>query len=72
MPAQIGSVKIRPDADSSKIGYIQVQKCDSAELAADINVLDESGKVLVRIENMRFAETEGTPGESGSMESLVH
>ena len=72
MPAQIGSVKIRPDADPPKIGYIHVQKCDCTELAADINVVDESGKVLVRIENMRFAEIEGTPGESGSMESLVH
>lgn len=72
MPAQIGSVKILPNTDPPKIGYIHVQKCDSADLAADINVLDESGKVLVRIENMRFAEIEGTPGESGSVETLVH
>ena len=72
MPAQIGSVKILPDADPPKIGYVHVQKCDTAELAADINVLDESGKVLVRIEKMRFAEIEGTPNESSSMETLVH
>ena len=72
MPAQIESVKILPNADPPRIGYIHVQKCDSTELAANINVLDVSGKVLVRIERMCFAEIEGTPGESGSVESLVH
>ena len=72
MPAQVGSVRILSNVDPPKIGYIHVQKRDSAALAVNIDVLDESGTVLVRIENMRFAEIEGTPGESGSVKDLVH
>lgn len=72
MPAQVGSVKIVSTLDPPKIVYIHAQMCDSTALAVKIGVLDENGRVLVKIENMRFAEIEGTPGESGSVESLVH
>ena len=72
MPAQVGSVRILPDGLPPKTGYIHVQAYDSKELAVDVNVLDESGNVLGRIANMRFAEIEGTVGASGSVESLVH
>ncbi|KAL9047331.1 MAG: hypothetical protein Q9214_000058 [Letrouitia sp. 1 TL-2023] len=72
MPAQVHSVKIRPDATPPKIGYIYVQEATETELAVHIDVLDESGRLLARIQNMRFAEIEGTIGANGSVESLVH
>ncbi|KAI4126609.1 MAG: hypothetical protein LQ338_003659 [Usnochroma carphineum] len=72
MPAQVSSVEIHSDAAPPKVGYIHVQEATETELAVHINILDERGKPLAKIQNMRFAEIEGTIGASGSMESLVH
>ncbi|KAL8747978.1 MAG: hypothetical protein Q9190_000190 [Brigantiaea leucoxantha] len=70
--AKVSSVEIHTDATPPKIGYIHVREVTDTELAVHIDVLDESGKLLARIQNMRFAEIEGTIGASGSVESLVY
>ena len=72
MPAQVSKVKVRPGAVPPKVGYIHVREAKDTDLAVDVDVLDESGKPLATIQNMRFAEIEGTIGASGSVESLVH
>ena len=72
MPAQVGKVEVYPDAMPPKIGYIHVRKSEDTDLAVHVDVLDEDGKQLARIENMRFSEIDGTLGAGGSVESLVH
>jgi len=72
MPAHVGRVTVQSDAVPPKIGYVHVKEATEPELAVHVDVLDGSGKLLVSIENMRFAEIEGTIGASGSVESLVH
>ena len=72
MPAQVGQVNKYSDEPPPKIGYIYVREATESALAVHVEVLDESGKILASIESMRFAEIEGTPGVSGSVESLVH
>lgn len=72
MPAQVGRVTVQPSATPPKIGYIHVRGATETELAVHVDVLDENGKNLASIQNMRFAEIEGTTGASGSVESLVH
>ncbi len=73
MPAQVGKVLFKASALPPKVGYIHVLSAsDDQDLAVDVNVLDASGNVLVKIVGMRFAEIEGTIGASGSVETLVH
>lgn len=72
MPAQIGKVTILPSAKPPKVGYIHVQEATQTELAVHTTILDDDGRTLASIEDMRFAEIEGTIGASGSVESLVH
>ena len=72
MPAQINKVTVHVNTAPPQIGYIHVREATQTELAVDLDVISESGQVLASMENMRFAEIEGTIGASGSVESLVH
>ena len=72
MPAQVDRITFHTSAPPPKIGYIYVKEATETGLAVHIEVLNESGTSLVSINAMRFAEIEGTPGASGSVESLVH
>ncbi|KAF2135653.1 uncharacterized protein K452DRAFT_293051 [Aplosporella prunicola CBS 121167] len=75
MPAQIERVRFLAPYGTAppKTGWLHVQ--DASERGAPavhVSVCDEAGCVLVKFESMRFSEIEGTPGVSGSVESLVH
>ncbi|KAH6644195.1 6-methylsalicylic acid synthase [Boeremia exigua] len=72
MPAQIERVDIFTKQNPPKIGWLYVQKATGADLASHVSVLNDAGEVLAKFTSMRFSEIEGTPGASGSMESLVH
>ncbi len=73
MPSAVDSFEILPGASPPRQGYIHVVASSrEAYLAADITVHDESGKTLAIFRQMQFAEIEGTPGASASVESLVH
>lgn len=72
MPAQIERVDIFTNENPPKIGWLYVQKATGADLVSHVSVLNDAGKVLAKFTSMRFSEIEGTPGASGSMESLVH
>lgn len=72
MPAQIERVDIFTQANPPKIGWLYVQEASDSALASHVSVCDEEGNVVAKFTSMRFAEIEGTPGISGSMESLVH
>ncbi|KAH8698122.1 6-methylsalicylic acid synthase MsaS [Phaeosphaeriaceae sp. PMI808] len=72
MPAQIERVDIFTCQDPPKIAWLYVQEATDTNLASHVSVLNEAGQVLAKFTSMRFSEIEGTPGASGSMESLVH
>ena len=72
MPAQIEQVDIFTDEDPPKLGWLYVQEASDTSLASHVSVLNDNGDVLAKFTSMRFSEIEGTPGVSGSMESLVH
>ena len=72
MPAQVDRVTLHSGNAPPRIGYIYVREAPGTALAVDIDITNESGKCLASIQAMRFAEIEGTPGVSGSVESLVH
>ncbi|KAI9680439.1 MAG: Type I Iterative PKS [Bathelium mastoideum] len=72
MPAQIEQVDIFTERDPPKLGWLYVQEASDASLASHVSVLGDNGDVLAKFTSMRFSEIEGTPGVSGSMESLVH
>lgn len=72
MPAQVDRVNIYGHHAPPKIGYIHVRKTIGTDLAVDVDIADENGKLLANFQCMRFAEIEGTPGASGSVEKLVH
>ncbi|THC91851.1 hypothetical protein EYZ11_008699 [Aspergillus tanneri] len=72
MPAQIESVEIFTKQDPPKIGWLYVQEASDAAPTSHVSVLNEVGEVVAKFTSMRFSEIEGTPGVSGSMESLVH
>ncbi|KAF2999438.1 t1pks [Curvularia kusanoi] len=72
MPAQIERVDIFTRQDPPKIGWLYVQRATGADLASHVSVLNDAGEILAKFTSMRFSEIEGTPGASGSMESLVH
>ncbi|MCJ1266045.1 hypothetical protein MMC22_005927 [Lobaria immixta] len=72
MPAQIDRINIHGPLAPPKIGYIHARKANGIDLAVDVDITDDNGKLLANFKCMRFAEIEGTPGASGSVESLVH
>ena len=72
MPAQIDRVEVYTDEPPPKVGYLYVEPSANADLAVDVCVLGEEGAPLFKFIAMRFSEIEGTPGSSGSSESLVH
>ncbi|PYI31855.1 6-methylsalicylic acid synthase [Aspergillus indologenus CBS 114.80] len=72
MPAQIERVDIFTRANPPKVGWLYVQEASDTALASHVSVCDEAGNVVAKFTSMRFSEIEGTPGVSGSMESLVH
>ncbi|KFA62237.1 hypothetical protein S40285_06876 [Stachybotrys chlorohalonatus IBT 40285] len=75
MPAQIDKVHffLRHGTPPPRTGWLYVQ--DASERGAPavhVSVCNEQGQVLAKFQSMRFSEIEGTPGASGSVESLVH
>ncbi|CAI7595643.1 unnamed protein product [Penicillium bialowiezense] len=72
MPAQIERVDIFTKENPPKVGWLYVQEASDSALASHVSVCDEDGNVMAKFTSMRFAEIEGTPGVSGSMDSLVH
>lgn len=49
-----------------------MEEASDTALASHVSVCSDSGEVVAKFTSMRFSEIEGTPGVSGSMESLVH
>ncbi|KAI0023479.1 6-methyl salicylic acid synthase [Xylariomycetidae sp. FL0641] len=76
MPAQIEKVHFYTEYNSPppKTGYLYVEEASerNGAPAVHVSVCDDDGRVLAKFESMRFSEIEGTPGVSGSVESLVH
>ncbi|KAJ5972453.1 Acyl transferase/acyl hydrolase/lysophospholipase [Penicillium vulpinum] len=72
MPAQIERVEIFTSEDPPKISWLFVEEASDAVPTSHVSVVSEAGEVLAKFTAMRFSEIEGTPGVSGSMESLVH
>ncbi|KAI9841066.1 MAG: Type I Iterative PKS [Sclerophora amabilis] len=72
MPAQIDQAMIHDGATPPKVGYVYVEEATDTELAVNVTVVDENGVPLVEFRSIHFSEIEGTPGASGSVESLVH
>lgn len=72
MPAHIDRVDIFTLKNPPKIGWLYAQEATDTALASHVSVCDELGNIVAKFTSMRFAEIEGTPGISGSMESLVH
>ncbi|TVY19808.1 6-methylsalicylic acid synthase [Lachnellula arida] len=75
MPAQIEGVQFFTEYGVSppKTAYLYVENTgERGAPAVHVSVCNEEGRVLAKFESMRFSEIEGTPGVSGSVESLVH
>lgn len=72
MPAQIDRVEVYSDRPAPKTGYLYVAESTGSGFAVDVSILNDSGVPLAKFFSMRFSEIEGTPGVSGSAESLVH
>ena len=73
MPSAVDSFEVLPGACPPRQAYIHVVASSRETcLAADITIHDESGNALAVFERMQFAEIEGTPGASTSVENLVH
>lgn len=75
MPAQIDKVHFLTEYGTPppKTGYLYVKNAsERGAPAVHVSVCNEDGHVLAKFESMRFSEIEGTPGVSGSVESLVH
>ena len=72
MPAQIDQVTICNRGTPPKIGWLYVEDVSDATLTVHVSVLSEDGKLLAKLQGMRFSEIEGTPGVCSGVESLVH
>ncbi|KAH6651598.1 6-methyl salicylic acid synthase [Truncatella angustata] len=75
MPAQIDKVYFYGEYDvpPPKVGYLYVEEAsERGAPAVHVSVCDDDGRVIAKFQSMRFSEIEGTPGASGSVESLVH
>ncbi|KAK6534389.1 hypothetical protein TWF281_005712 [Arthrobotrys megalospora] len=70
MPAQIDEVAITPGS-IPKIAYIHTT-VETGMWRVNVSILNEEGNEVAHINGMRFSAVEGTPGASGSVESLVH
>ena len=71
MPTAIDRVSMLRNKAPPKITYIHVKKA-TAEFAADVQVVDEAGEVLVDIRSLRFAGIEGGIISNKSDVGLVH
>lgn len=77
MPAHVEKVHFLSDYGTPppKTGCLYVENASESSggaPAAHVSVCDDDGRVLAKFVSMRFSEIEGTPGVSGSVESLVH
>ncbi|KAF6823072.1 type I polyketide synthase [Colletotrichum plurivorum] len=75
MPAQIDKVHFFAEYGTPppKTGWLYVEEAsERGAPAVHVSVCDDDGRVIVKFQSMRFSEIEGTPGASGSVESLVH
>ncbi|KAI0110932.1 6-methylsalicylic acid synthase [Nemania sp. FL0031] len=76
MPAHIEKVTFYEEygRPPPKTGYLYVEKAPerNGAPAVHVSICNDDGRVIARFETMRFSEIEGTPGVSGSVESLVH
>ena len=72
MPAHIQKVEIFTRENPPKTAWLYVEKASNTALASHVSVCSDAGEVVAKFTSMRFSEIEGTPGVSGSMESLVH
>ncbi|KAI1263583.1 6-MSAS [Xylariaceae sp. FL1019] len=75
MPAQIEKVHFFTEYGTPppKTGYLYVEEAsERGAPAVHVSVCDDEGNVMAKFQSMRFSEIEGTPGVSGSVESLVH
>ncbi|KAI0911775.1 6-methylsalicylic acid synthase [Ustulina deusta] len=76
MPAHIERVTFYTEYGQPvpKTGYLYVERVSERNdvTAAHVSICNDDGQVLAKFNTMRFSEIEGTPGISGSVESLVH
>ena len=72
MPAHIERVTFFTRSPPPKTAWLYVEEAADAALASHVTVAGENGEALAKFTSMRFSEIEGTPGVSGSVESLVH
>ncbi len=71
MPTAIDSVTMLENVTAPRVSYVYVQKT-ATELATDVSILDEEGRVLVEIRGLKFAGIEGSPVTRISDAGLVH
>ncbi|KAI0437779.1 6-methylsalicylic acid synthase [Xylaria telfairii] len=76
MPAHIEGITFYTEYSKPPLrtGYLYVEKASerNGAPAVHVSICNDDGQVIAKIETMRFSEIEGTPGVSGSVESLVH
>lgn len=70
MPAHIDSITIAAPPPPSALIY--VREVPGQDWTADVVITALDGKVLAKLRGMRFSQLDGTPGVSGSVESLAH
>ena len=70
MPAHIERLEMLTEDSPPRNFWLHVQRASGT--SCHVTVLDFEGTVMAKAASMRFAEIEGAPGVSGSMESLVH
>ncbi|KAL8733404.1 MAG: hypothetical protein Q9181_003612 [Wetmoreana brouardii] len=71
MPTALEQISILPGDKTPPVCYIYVDKA-AAACTANIVVLSETGRVLCRFQNLKFADIEGNPDVRKSDEGLVH
>jgi 6-methylsalicylic acid synthase len=72
MPAQINRVDIFTQGPPPKTAWLYCELSSDTTLSVHVSIVDDAGTTLARFRAMRFAEIEGSPGASSSVESLVH
>lgn len=69
----IDQVLFISEAKPPKIGYLFIEENSQGEsLKANISILNETGKLLVKVKGMRFSDVEAVGDKSTGVESLVH
>ncbi|KAL9584149.1 MAG: hypothetical protein Q9203_004782 [Teloschistes exilis] len=71
MPTALEQISIRMDEKPPAVSYIYVNKA-AAAYTADVTILGESGHVLCKFQNLKFAGIEGNPDSRRSEKGLVH